>query len=74
MTRIVSDNLDWAHIGGDLEAKYDGKRYVDVRVRGKKKTIFLDEATAQALLLVFAYGKAGQNLHPPTRKPRRKGA
>lgn len=36
--KIIDDFRDavpepWTHIGGDLEARYDGFRYVDIRTR-----------------------------------------
>ena len=43
---------EWTHIGGDLEAKYDGSRYVDIRAGERGNRIFISkEGLLQALSL-----------------------
>jgi len=38
----------WHHIGGDLEASYDGAMYVDIRVKGSDSRIFISKGALQA--------------------------
>jgi len=56
---------EWVHIGGDLEASYDGKRYVDIRARaGKRKKVgaltgkWKDDKSATLFLSLGAFKKA----------------
>lgn len=53
--RNLARRRAWVHIGGDLEARFDGRRYVDIRTRGKSPTrLFMDKtALANALALVM---------------------
>jgi len=52
-----SNDKIWTHIGGDLEASYDGAGYVDIRVRPKEdeKTtaIFISKEALQKALNLF---------------------
>lgn len=51
---MTNDKRVWTHIGGDLEASYDGSRYVDIRTVGSDKMdLFLSKGTAEALLRLF---------------------
>ena len=44
----------WTHIGGDLEARFDGRMCVDIRSRGKSKTrIFMKDQTLENALSLF---------------------
>lgn len=48
----------WVHIGGDLEARYDGGHYVDIRVKGKKRpAVFLSSAALRKALKAFPKAK-----------------
>lgn len=40
----------WTHIGGDLEARYDGRRFVDIRVRGTTAHFFVSKGALEAAL------------------------
>lgn len=45
---------EWVHIGGDLEASYDGSVYVDVRVRGDKQArFFISKPALKAAIQLF---------------------
>jgi hypothetical protein len=45
MPDVNDPRRNWVHIGGDLEASYDGAVYVDVRVRGNEgERLFLSPA------------------------------
>jgi len=37
MPNVDDPGREWVHIGGDLEASYDGKRYVDIRARASRR-------------------------------------
>lgn len=48
----------WTHIGGDMEASYDGSRYVDFRIRGRdgedpKPICFMSNGTLENALALF---------------------
>jgi len=44
----------WSWLGGDLEAKYDGSLYVDIRHRGTgKRILFISHNAAENLLALF---------------------
>jgi hypothetical protein len=44
----------WVDLGGDFEGSWDGLKYVDLRVKGEKKTtVFLSKGVAEKLLTLF---------------------
>ena len=49
----------WVHLGGDLEASYDGERYVDVRLRKRRggrthrSRLFLSKGALKKALTLF---------------------
>jgi len=49
----------WTHIGGDLEASYDGVRYVDIRARARDsggrsgRVLFMSRGTLRGALKLF---------------------
>lgn len=44
----------WIHIGGDLEASYDGFRSVDIReISSHKHVAFMSRGTVKSLLALF---------------------
>lgn len=44
----------WVHIGGDLEASYDGKRSVDLRMSSTHEHVaFMSRGTVKSLLALF---------------------
>jgi len=52
------DDRTWTHIGGDMEASYDGKQYVDIRLRGRdgeqpKPICFMSKGTLEGALALF---------------------
>ena len=53
----------WRHIGGDLEASFDGSVYVDVRVRGDHSNrFFVSRSALQAALGLFDPAAAPQRV------------
>ncbi len=44
----MSDERQWTNMGGDLEASYDGTRYVDFRAKGTGKCVMF--ATREVLI------------------------
>jgi hypothetical protein len=54
----MPDERTWTHIGGDMEASYDGKQYVDIRLRGRdgeqpKPICFMSKGTLENALTLF---------------------
>ena len=49
---------EWVHIGGDLEASFDGFKYVDIRSKGKSDKTFLSISVVENALLLFPSGIA----------------
>ena len=43
----------WTNIGGDLEARFDGFNYVDIRTRNQKTRLFMSEDCLYAALDLF---------------------
>jgi len=44
----------WVDIGGDLEASYDGKRYVDIRNKmTEKRLLFISKAALEKAINLF---------------------
>ena len=58
MTEKENDGRIWTPIGGDLEASYDGHKYLDVRARGGSR-IFLSKGALEAALKLFPDAPAG---------------
>jgi len=51
---MTKTNEPWVNIGGDLEARYDGGLYVDIRVEGKKRSaIFVSAPALKKALKLF---------------------
>jgi hypothetical protein len=47
-------NRKWTDLGGDLEASYDGVRYVDFRVKGSETTrLFASKGALEKALELF---------------------
>lgn len=47
-------NREWTHIGGDLEASYDGAVYVDIRAKGAEgDRFFISKAAVEKALGLF---------------------
>jgi hypothetical protein len=48
-------NREWKDIGGDLEASYDGARYVDIRHKStKKRLLFISRGALQNAIDLFS--------------------
>jgi hypothetical protein len=44
----------WVHIGGDLEASYDGARYVDIRqTTSKERILFISRGALKNAIALF---------------------
>lgn len=47
-------NRVWHSLGGDLEASYDGARYIDIRVKGSETTrLFISKGALEKALTLF---------------------
>lgn len=45
---------EWTDLGGDLEASYDGARYVDFRVKGShQRRLFISKGALEKALALF---------------------
>lgn len=54
MPSVHDPERDWVWIGGDLEASFDGFRYVDIRdISSKKRCCFLSEDALKNALALF---------------------
>lgn len=58
MSNFMPDHKDvnrqWIHIGGDLEASYDGARYVDIRnINTKERLLFISKGTLENAINLF---------------------
>lgn len=54
----MPDDRKWTHIGGDMEASYDGVKFVDIRLRGRdgeqpKLICFMSKGTLEGALALF---------------------
>ena len=59
MPDVNDPNRSWEHIGGDLEASYDGAVYIDIRPKGGGDHMFVSKAAlVEAMNLFPATGKA----------------
>ena len=51
-------DVKWISIGGDLEARYDGGSYVDIRAVEKHPAIFMSETALKNALKLIQKTKA----------------
>ena len=47
-------NREWKDIGGDLEASYDGERYIDIRNKStKERLLFISKGALKNAIDLF---------------------
>ena len=55
MPDVNDPQRKWIVLGGDLEASYDGERYVDIRSKSKKQRIFISLDGLKKAINLFGF-------------------